>query len=71
MNIVGGINMINKKRKNKMEELYQLKKAYSSTRQKNYAKMSDALTVKNDRLNTLVLTFGVIICSIFISIITR
>ena len=39
MNIVGGINMINKKRQNKMEELYQLKKAYSSTRQKNYAKM--------------------------------
>lgn len=55
----------------KMQELYNLKKAYSKQTKKSYAKMSDALIITNDRLNTLVLTFGVIICSIFISIITK
>jgi len=55
----------------KMQELYNLKKAYSKKNQKSYIKMTDALVINNDRLNTLVLTFGVIICSIFISLITR
>ena len=58
-------------RSNKMQELYELKKSYSKTPQKSYAKMSDALVITNDRINTLVLTFGVIVCSIFIGIITR
>lgn len=55
----------------KMQELYDLKKAYSKQNKKSYTKMTDALVITNDRLNTLVLTFGVIICSIFISLITR
>lgn len=55
----------------KMQELYNLKKAYSKKNQKSYTKMTDVLAITNDRLNTLVLTFGVIICSIFISIITK
>jgi hypothetical protein len=56
---------------NKMQELYDLKKSYSKQSQKTYAKLSDALIINNDRLNTLVITCGVIICSILISIITK
>lgn len=56
---------------NKMQELYDLKKSYSKQTQKSYTKLSDALIINNDRLNTLVLTCGVIICSILISIITK
>lgn len=56
---------------NKMQELYELKKAYSKEKPKSYAKISDALVISNDRLNTLVLTFGVIICSLLISLITK
>ena len=56
---------------NKMQELYDLKKSYSKEKQKSYTKLSDALIINNDRLNTLVLTCGVIICSILISIITK
>ena len=56
---------------NRMQELYDLKKSYSKQRIKPYAKLSDALIINNDRLNTLVLTCGVIICSILISIITK
>jgi len=55
----------------RMQELYELKKTYSKQNTKQYAKMSDALIINNDRLNTLVLTCGVIICSILISIITK
>ena len=55
----------------KMQELYDLKKSYSNQSQKPYVKMTDALIINNDRLNTLVLTCGVIICSILISIITK
>ena len=55
----------------KMQELYDLKKSYSKQTQKSYAKLSDALIINNDRINTLVLTCGVIICSILISIITK
>lgn len=60
-----------KEKINKMQELYELKKSYSKTATKSYAKMSDALVISNDRINTLVLTFGVIICSIFIGIIIK
>ena len=55
----------------KMQELYELKKSYSKADNKSYAKMSDALIISNDRINTIVLTFGVIICSIFIGIIIK
>ena len=55
----------------KMQELYDLKKSYSKKAQKSYAKLSDALIINNDRINTLVLTCGVIICSILITIITK
>lgn len=55
----------------KMQELYNLKKSYSKQNQKSYAKLTDALLITNDRINTLVLTFGVIICSIFIGLITK
>lgn len=58
-------------KKDKMQELYNLKKAYSKQNKKSYGKMSDVLMITNDRINTIVLTFGVIICSIFISIITK
>lgn len=63
------MNKINKDAK--MQELYELKKAYSTKKPKSYAKISDALIISNDRLNTLVLTFGVIICSLLIGIITK
>ena len=53
------------------QELYDLKKSYSKQKVKPYAKLTDALVINNDRLNTLVLTCGVIICSILISIITK
>lgn len=59
------------KKADKMQELYELKKAYSKEKPKSYAKISDALVISNDRLNTLVLTFGVIICSLLISFITK
>lgn len=55
----------------RMQELYDLKKSYSKKSSKPYAKMSDALIINNDRLNTLVLTFGVIICSLIIGLITK
>ena len=55
----------------KMQELYDLKKSYSKQAQKSYTKLSDALIINNDRINTLVLTCGVIICSILITIITK
>lgn len=55
----------------KMQELYNLKKSYSKTNQKSYTKLTDALMITNDRLNTLVITFGVIICTIFITLITK
>jgi len=55
----------------KMQELYNLKKSYSKQNQKSYTKLTDALLITNDRINTLVLTFGVIICSIFIGLITK
>ena len=61
----------NSKKMDKMQELYELKKAYSKEKPKSYTKMSDALVISNDRLNTLVLTFGVIICSLLIGFITR
>jgi len=61
----------NSKRNDRMQELYEFKKAYSKEKPKSYTKLSDALTINNDRLNTLVLTFGVIICSLLIGIITR
>lgn len=60
-----------KEKTDKMQELYELKKSYNAPTPKTYAKMSDALIITNDRLNTLVLTFGVIVCSIFIGIITK
>ena len=70
--LVGGNSMSYKSKKAaKMQELYDLKKSYSSSKVKSYAKMSDALIISNDRLNTLVLTFGVIICSIFIGLIIK
>lgn len=70
--IVGGITMNYKVDKlDKMQELYNLKKSYSKTNQKSYTKLTDALMITNDRLNTLVITFGVIICTIFITIITK
>ena len=56
---------------NRMQELYDLKKSYSSVRPKSYIKMSDAFVISNDRLNTFVLAFGVIICSIFIGLIIK
>ena len=56
---------------NKMKELYELKKSYSKNQNKSYAKMSDALVISNDRINTLVLTFGILVCSIFIGIIIK
>ncbi|MBO5183116.1 MAG: hypothetical protein J6B64_01835 [Bacilli bacterium] len=59
-----------KNKKEKMQELYNLKKAYSQTSKKSYGKLSDTLIITNDRINTIVLTVGVIVCSIFISIIT-
>ena len=55
----------------KMQELYDLKKSYSNVRPKSYTKMSDALIISNDRINTLVLTCGIIICSIFISLVIK
>ena len=58
-------------KKDKMQELYNLKKTYSKQNKKSYGKMSDVLMITNDRINTIVLTCGVIICSIFISIITK
>ena len=61
----------NSKKMDRMQELYELKKSYSTKKQKSYAKISDALVISNDRLNTWVLTFGVIICSLLIGIITR
>lgn len=60
-----------KQRQEKMQELYELKKSYSKSNPKPYAKISDALVITNDRLNTLVLTFGIIACSVFLGIITR
>lgn len=70
--IVGGITMNYKVDKlDKMQELYNLKKSYSKTNQKSYTKLTDALMITNDRLNTLVITFGVIICTIFITLITK
>ena len=72
ISLVGGNDMSYKSKKTmKMQELYDLKKSYSNARPKSYAKMSDALMISNDRLNTLVLTFGVIICSIFIGLIIK
>ena len=59
------------KRENKMQELYDLKKSYSNVRPKSYIKMSDAFVISNDRINTFVIAFGVIVCSIFIGLITR
>ena len=59
------------KRAVNMQELYDLKKSYSGAKAKSYIKMSDALMISNDRLNTLVLTFGVIVCSIFIGLIIK
>ena len=59
------------KREAKMKELYDLKKSYSSVRPKSYIKMSDAFVISNDRINTFVIAFGVIVCSIFIGLITR
>lgn len=56
---------------NKMQELYELKKSYSKNKNKSYAKISDALIISNDRINTLVLTFGILVCSIFIGIIIK
>lgn len=70
--IVGGNDMSYKSKKaNKMQELYDLKKSYSNVRPKSYTKMSDVLMISNDRVNTLVLTFGVIICSIFLGLIIK
>lgn len=72
ISLVGGNDMSYKSKKAiKMQELYDLKKSYSNVRPKSYAKMSDALMISNDRLNTLVLTCGIIICSIFISLIIK
>lgn len=72
ISLVGGNDMSYKSKKAiKMQELYDLKKSYSNARPKSYAKMSDALMISNDRLNTLVLTCGIIICSIFISLIIK
>ena len=59
------------KREAKMQELYDLKKAYSNVRPKSYAKLSDAFVISNDRLNTFVIAFGVIVCSIFIGLIIK
>ena len=59
------------KRENKMQELYDLKKSYSNVRPKSYVKMSDAFVISNDRLNTFVIAFGVIVCSIFIGLIMK
>ena len=56
---------------NKMKELYELKKSYSKSQNKSYAKMSDALVISNDRINTIVLTFGILVCSLFIGIIIK
>lgn len=56
---------------NRMQELYDLKKSYSKQNTKSYTKVTDALTINNDRINTLVLTFGVIICSLLIGFITK
>ena len=70
--LVGGsiMNYKNKKAE-KMQELFELKKSYSSAKEKSYVKISDALVISNDRLNTLVLTFGVIVCSIFIGLFVK
>lgn len=59
------------KREVKMQELYALKKSYSNVRPKSYVKMSDAFVISNDRLNTFVIAFGVIVCSIFIGLIIK
>lgn len=59
------------KKNDRLQELYEFKKTYSKEKPKSYTKISDALTISNDRLNTLVLTFGVIICSLLIGLITR
>ena len=59
------------KRENKMQELYDLKKSYSNVRPKSYIKMSDAFVISNDRINTFVIAFGVIVCSIFIGLIMK
>ena len=59
------------KREVKMQELYDLKKSYSNVRPKSYIKMSDAFVISNDRLNTFVIAFGVIVCSIFIGLVIK
>ena len=59
------------KREAKMKELYDLKKSYSSVRPKSYIKMSDAFVISNDKLNTFVIAFGVIVCSIFLGLIIK
>lgn len=59
------------KREAKMQELYDLKKSYSNVRPKSYVKMSDAFVISNDRLNTFVIAFGVVVCSIFIGLIIK
>lgn len=59
------------KREMKMKELYDLKKSYSSVRPKSYFKLGDVFAISNDRINTFVLAFGVIICSIFIGLIIK
>ena len=61
----------NSKKNDRMQELYELKKSYSKEKPKSYTKLRDALVISNDRLNTWVLTFGVIICSLLIGFITR
>lgn len=58
-------------RNDKLNELFRIKKEMGKKRKSNNLKFTDTLMISNDRVNTLVLSFGILICTIFISIIVR